>query len=687
LDNCEHVIKACAELADTLLRRCPELQILTTSREPLYVEGEMAWRVPSLALPDPARLPSLERLRNYPAVQLFVARSTLALPSFQLTEQNAPAVAQICNRLDGIPLALELAAARISVLSAEQIAARLDGLLRMLTAGTRTALPRQRTLRATIDWSYDLLSPSEQRLFNRLSVFVGGWSLEAAELVGAGPDIAPDDILELLAHLVDKSLVVAGEQDQAVRYRLLEPMRQYGLELLRASTEEATVHARHLDWFLRFAVQADQELRGPNQHHWLEQLDREHDNLRAALEWAATQEDGGERELQLCGPLALFWYLRDHMPEGRARLERALARHGQSKEARMRALAGAGWMAHFQRDQGIAQTWIRESLALARELGDLRAEAWGLYLLGRTHYFEQDGATARALANASLACARRASDPWLAAWATHLLAIAAYLEGNDAAVQQQEEESLQLWRQAGDQANALVAHFWIGLAARREGNVALALAKYSEVLDRSGQLGLPQHVTLGLASFAAIAAEHSQPERAVILGAAVSRRCELIGILPIPVVQTILDGGLEVARQALGPDAYAAAWTRGLTMSDDDAIAETRRIAQVVESRFSARAAEEGWALDQASSGGARGPDGPRGSGGRPSHSVVLTGRELEVLRLVASGHRSNQIADELVLSVRTVERHIRNIYVKLDVRTRAQAVAFAHTRGLMLED
>ena len=269
LDNCEHLLDACAELSDGLLCACPRLHILASSREALGITGEVAYRVPSLATADPSRLPPLADLARVEAVRLFVERAAAVRPGFELTEQNAPAVAQIVRRLDGIPLAIELAAARMKALSALQIAQRLDDRFRLLTGGSRTALPRQQTLRATIDWSYDLLSEPEQRLFCRLAVFRGGWTLEAAEAVCAGPDLSgfqnltSRDVLDLLIELVNKSLVNVEEQDGEARYSRLETIRQYGCQKLEDSGELDAMRRRHLDYFLDFAARSDRESRGP----------------------------------------------------------------------------------------------------------------------------------------------------------------------------------------------------------------------------------------------------------------------------------------------------------------------------------------------------------------------------------------------------------------------------------------
>jgi predicted ATPase len=293
LDNCEHLIDACAELANTLLRSCPDLKILATSREALGMAGERSWVVPSLSVPGLGRPAASEVLLRFEAVRLFVERARAVASTFELTDQNAPAVALLCQRLEGIPLAIELAAARVSALSAEQILERLENPLKLLTAGGRTAVPRHRTLRATLEWSYELLSELERKLFGRLSVFAGGFSLEAAEAVGAGDGIEEGDVLDLLSQLVDKSMVVAEARAAgaetlratSLRYRLLEPVRQYGLERLEESGEAEQVRERHARHYLALAEAAEPQIMGPEQGVWLQRLAREHDNFRAALSW------------------------------------------------------------------------------------------------------------------------------------------------------------------------------------------------------------------------------------------------------------------------------------------------------------------------------------------------------------------------------------------------------------------
>ncbi len=369
LDNCEHLRSACAELAGKLLLTAPGLKILATSREPLAVPGETAWLTPSLSLPSPqelARPPAelLTYLPQFDAIRLFLERAVSVRSTFALTTRSAAAVAQVCRRLDGIPLAIELAAARVNVLTAEQIAARLEDSFALLTDGSRsTLMPRHQTLRAALDWSHNLLSEAERRLFRRLAVFAGGFALEAAEAICSGDGLIRAEVLEVLSRLVGKSLVMADiEGGTEARYRLLEAIRQYASWMLGGSGEEALLHRRHRDWFLALAEQADAQWYGPNQIAWSDRLETEHDNLRAALEWsklealgseveaplgagegaAKTKPVGAQAGLRLGAALRLFWDMRGYLQEGRERMVELLALPGASglKEARARTRHG-----------------------------------------------------------------------------------------------------------------------------------------------------------------------------------------------------------------------------------------------------------------------------------------------------------------------------------------------------------
>jgi predicted ATPase len=378
LDNCEHLIEACAELADALLRACPDLQILATSREPLRISGEASFMVPSLSVPDPGRLPAAGDLAGYEAVRLFVERTRAVDPSFALMEQNALAVADVCRKLDGIPLAIELAAARTRVLTVEQISEKLDDPLGLLTAGSRTAAARHRTLRATLQWSHGLLDEQEQELFRRLSMFAGGWDLEAAEAVGAAEPAEAGRVLDLLSGLVEKSLVVAeAEARGAVRYGMLEPVRHYALELLEEGGETGETRGRHAAFFAALAEEAYPKLRAVPQVEWLRRLDKENDNLRGALSWALSADDI-PTAARLGYALWTFWWIRNRQIEGRRWMEQVLpGRDGLPPPLRIRATIAAAAMAYGQGDTEAVVRYTAELVELSRAVGgDALAEAF-----------------------------------------------------------------------------------------------------------------------------------------------------------------------------------------------------------------------------------------------------------------------------------------------------------------------
>lgn len=397
LDNCEHLVDACAQMANKILQAAPNVRILASSREALGIAGEVTYRVPSLGLPDMSHLPSFESLNQYEAVKLFIDRAMSAIPSFTVTNDNAPSLAQICYRLDGIPLAIELAAAKVRVLSVEQIAKRLDDRFRLLTGGSRTALERHQTLRAAIDWSYNLLPPNEQVLFRRLSVFIGGWTLEAAESVCSDTSAKSENVLELLEHLINKSIVIAEETQHETRYRMLETMRQYANEKLVESGESDILRDRHLEYFLNLAETAEPHLTRPEQLEWLAQLDADYENIRSALEWALTKESA-EPSLRLCAALGWFWWVRGYWLEGTKWIERALCkpRHPSKDEniVRVRALyqdaALANWLDDLERMKSSAQS----SLALARKASGLRDIAIARFYMGWSfdRYYDYDHA-------------------------------------------------------------------------------------------------------------------------------------------------------------------------------------------------------------------------------------------------------------------------------------------------------
>ena len=390
LDNCEHLLGACVRIADALLRACPNLRILATSREALSIAGERSWLVPSLSLPDPENPPALESLASYEGIRLFVERGRAVASGFGLTSENAGAVAQLCNRLDGMPLAIELAAARLRVLSVEQISRRLEDPLALLSTKDRTADTRHRTLRATLEWSHELLGEPERAMLRRLSAFAEGWELEAAEAVCSEDGIEERDVLELLSNLVDKSMVVSvPDTGGALRYGMLEPVRQYGQEKLEESGEAEKVRERHARYYLALAEEAEPELK--EQGAWLERLGAEHANFRAALSWSLDAEDAeepteerAELGLRLAAALAQarFWAANSYS-EGLGWLERALrASSSPPLAVRIKALDEAGYIAVWQGQYEKAVALLEESFAVSKQLGDRLCIVASLFGLG-----------------------------------------------------------------------------------------------------------------------------------------------------------------------------------------------------------------------------------------------------------------------------------------------------------------
>jgi non-specific serine/threonine protein kinase len=507
LDNCEHLVSACAQLAEKLLQACPNLWILATSRETLGIAGESAFGVPSLSVPDPGRLlpvgaggnPASDLL-PYEGVRLFVERALAVQPNFKLTNANAPAVAQICFRLDGIPLAIELAAARVKALSVEQIAARLDDRFRLLTGGSRTALPRHQTLQALIDWSYELLPEAERVLLRRLSVFAGGWTLEATEAVCGGDGIQADDVLDLLTRLVDKSLVLVEERNGEARYRMLDTIQQYAREKALGSGDAARVRARHLDFFVRLANEAESRLRSAEQLAWLNRLEAEHDNLRTAMGWIQGSSEATEPGLRLAGALFWFWLLRGHANEGRRWLEAMLLLAGGSgrNQAYARALWAAGFLAVGQGDIVVGRSRLGESLALFRELGDQEGTADSLLGLGRAAYFQGDYGAARSLFEDSLSISRAAGYQWGSAQALYRLGMVNLIQGDYTPARPHFEESVGKFRDLGDRWGLSYSLSALGEEALRRGDYAIAQSVLEESLGIFQELGSKSGIAMSL---------------------------------------------------------------------------------------------------------------------------------------------------------------------------------------------
>ncbi len=512
LDNCEHLVEGSAELVRTLLLSCPRLRVLATSRESLRLEGEVTYRVPSLELPNGER--ALTELREVESVQLFVDRASNANPAFSLAESNARSVAEICKHLDGMPLAIELAAARVKTMSVAEIASRLEDRFRLLTRGSRGALSRHQTLRALIDWSYALLKPGEQAMLRRLSVFAGGWTLAAAEEVCQGDGIEGWQVLDLLTGLVDKSLVemeATGEQRTGrTRYRLLESLRQYARERLVEEKEDRAAQRRHLDFYLTLAEKAASQLDGPDQSAWLSRLDEEHDNLRAALEMCkGRDDDAGGAGMRLAGALGGFWQTRGYWLEGRTMCQELLARSNvlERSPIRARALSVAGTMVHLLGDCTGAQSFHQESLDIARELGDKCGIAGSLNNLGIVARDQGDYAAARSFGEESLTIRRELGDKHGIASSLCNLGNVASDQGDYAEARSLFEESLAISRELGHKHGISGSLNKLGTVAVHLGDYTGARSSYEKSLVIARELGDKQAVASSLNNLGIVASD------------------------------------------------------------------------------------------------------------------------------------------------------------------------------------
>ena len=699
LDNCEHLVIACASLAADLLRSCPQVSILASSREPLNVPGEQTYRVPLLALPDPKQVQTPASLTQFESVRLFLDRAQAVQPLFAVTDANAPAVAQVCFHLDGIPLAIELAAARVRSLPVEQINMRLDQRFRLLTGGSRVALPRQQTLRALIDWSYDLLTEQEKRLLRRVSVFAGGWTLAAAEAVCADESIEDWEVLDLLTALSDKSLVIYEEGASGEsRYRLLETVRQYAGDRLTESEQSETAYRHHQNYFSALAEEARPQLNGPKQAQWLSLLEAEHDNLRQALtfglEEASSDPGTLEKALRMGVALQPFWSMRGYLSEGRDRLTALLAYADTQAHASARAgaLKSLGMIVRVQYDYAAARLFLEESLklfrelgerqgiagclhelgvllaieadpaaiclaeeslALWRELGDGSGTAEGLDALGWATEQQKDLARAKSSFTGSLAIRRELGDTNGMALSLNNLGDVAFDQEDYTAAQSLYAESLNLWRDLGDRWRMAVALEQLGNVAIAQGDYAAAWACCEEFLAIHRKFGSKDRIISGLTSlgdvaylredyhlahtlyeeclvlsrehgqwtsisysllnlgnvalktgeyesarsqyreslslslrnegkisvayvleaFASLAIQTAQTARGVcFFGAAAAWRDAIQQLLPL-YERANYEPYMAAARQALGEEAFAAAWNAGRAMTLDEAVA------------------------------------------------------------------------------------------------------------------
>ncbi len=745
LDNFEQVVAAAPVLSD-LLAACPHFKILVTSRAALRIQGEHEFPVPPLALPDLARLAESQDLVQYPAVALFLQRALAVKPDLAITKANTRAIAEICARLDGLPLAIELAAVRVKLLPPQALLQRLERRLPVLTGGGQDVPLRQQTLRNTIAWSYYLLDADQQRLFRRLCVFIGGCTLDAIEFVCRTLGDGALPVFEGVAALIDKSLLQQIEQgDEEPRFLMLETIREYGLEALTGSQEMESTRRAHALYYLSLAEQAESELGGPGQAVWLRRLEREHDNLRAAMDWSLKRdEDETERHMEIAlrlgGALRRFWQMHGHLNEGQIFLERALsASEGivVSRRARAKALIAAGTLASIQNDYDRVEAYCRQSLVLFRELGDQPGIALSLYLLSVVPWMKGDTVTAHSLTEEALALFREMGDKERIAWSlstlglldtqegkytsahalyeeslsTHrelgdkrgiaitLLRLAQLLfisQGDQGALRSLLEEGLALFKELGERegianSNSLLGQLALsqgdtttarlqleesvklyreighrralaeslGILARvvqAQGEKAAARSMYQESLAIARELNHLWLIASCLEGWASMVAEEGQFVWAARLWGAAEALRETIRV-PIPLVERAdYEHAVAAARSQLGERAFAARWNEGRNMTPEQAL--SARGEEVVPSPSTTVSAPI-------------------------TYPAGLTAREVEVLRLVAKGLTNSQIAQELVLSEKTVATHLTHIFNKTNSENRAAAVAFAMRHGL----
>jgi predicted ATPase/DNA-binding CsgD family transcriptional regulator len=650
LDNCEHVLDACARFAESALRRAPRLRLLCTSRQPLGMASEHVWEIPPLALPDRDGRLSADTAPRSAAIALFVARAAAVVSGFALTPENVDTVADICTRLDGLPLAIELAAAQLRMRTIDQLASGLGSGFRMLTA--RQATPRHhRSLKATFDWSYALCSPEEQELWVRLSVFHQSFSAEAAEYV-CGGDRSRDEVVELLSGLLDKSVLVRENGAGPVRYRLLETVRRYGLERLGFCAE---LSRRHLDWYLRLARQFDADWFGPGQPEALRRMHREHANLRAALEFSLGAPEDAAAGLELATCLREYWLMCGQSHAGRYWLKRLLERNPEPTRARADALVARCMIAVIRGDPAVALAEARRVAELARGLGDPRLVADGRRLLGMAALLRNDLPAARELLALALAEDTVLDNGVGAVQARLALATAALLAGDPARAAGLAERSRAFCESRGEQVWLCRSLCAAAHAALRSGDLSAAARYAHRATELAGEVGSIVILALAVERSGGIAGAQGDHVRAARLLGAADQMWQRLGR---PVFAGVFgwraDATCEAeARAALGDTGFRAEFRRGAAMRRDTAV---------------------GYAL---------GASDAVTTTAVPALAPHLTPRERQVAALVAEGLSNRQIAHRLGTSQRTAESHVENILRKLAFTARTQIAAWVVQRAV----
>ncbi|MFE3058789.1 protein kinase [Nocardia sp. NPDC059239] len=651
LDNCEHMVEAVAELADSLLRACPYLSILATSREALGIGGESVLPVAPLEFPDPAVEPTPRELAHCEAVALFADRATAAVPGFEMTQGNRLPVARICARLDGLPLAIELAAARLRTMSATQILLRLDDRYALLTRGSRSAPTRQQTLRWCIGWSYDLCTPTEQRLWGRLSVFAGSFDLDAAENV-CGADLTGPDLLDALSALVDKSILLREESDGAVRFRMLETVQDYGRNALEQAGEYPELCRRHHDWYERLACDAETDWISPRQLDWISRLKRELPNLRQALEFGLSEASKGE--LRLVAALYLFWTLGGRGSEGRTWTDRALA-HSVDAPGRLRAkgLYSSSSLAAFQGDLPAAAGQAAELRALAEQMDDSKTAALADLAEGMIALMCGDPARGIAHLTGAAEVFETCDELALHLAALFFLGWACEFQGDFRRGLACHAQVLTLAEAHGEKVFRSWALWSTGIKVWRQGEVERATQLLNESLRLARPMDDPLTAALSSEALAWIAAERHEVRRAAVLLGAAETLSRAVGSPTVlfPNLLVYHEACTQRARETLGTRAFETALHAGGAMSFDAAIS---------------------FCLDEE----------PETTTPAARPATELTKRERQVAGLIAEGLTNNAIAARLTISPRTAQGHVEHILTKLGFTSRAQVASWVVERA-----
>lgn len=657
LDNCEHLLDPCAVLVETILHACPGVRILTTSREPLGVTGEVVVPVPAMSVPDTGALISEERLLRSEAARLFLRRAADVWPGFSATPGNVQVIGELVSRLEGIPLAIELAAARVRSLSPQEILDRLEDRFGLLTAGRRTAEARQQTLSATMSWSYQLLSPDEQTMWRRASVFSGSFDLESAEAICTGDGLAPDSVFALIDGLVGKSVLLREPGDSRARYRWLDMVRDYGRGELRASGEEERWRACHHGWFARLAASFD--YLGSDQVEWFDRLHREHANLRAAIQFCLDRPERASAGLRMVCDLWPYWETRGHLTEGR-RLVTTLLEVVGASPLHARGLWVSGYLDMVQGDLPSAASHLEAAVALGQARGE-PTMPYALEFLGRTRWLLGDVAGGMELTEEALA-RHRANDDWRGVVLTLVqLGVITTLAEDARGIDELLAECVATCVEHGERWNRGYALWVSGLVAWRRGHLAEAEQRAAEGLRLKRDVRDPIGTPLCVDALAWIAASAGDaPRAATLLGAAEEAWLDLPWSLPEPLRIHHSDCRIR-ARAELSASEFDTAYLVGRRMNADDAV----RFA--LHESVAAAAGEE--------------PDA------RQPNAEDLTEREREIVALVAEGMSNAQIGRTLVVSARTVETHVRHIMDKLGYSSRAQIAGWVVAGGANAPD